>query len=376
MFSFLIQSWLTVFFSFFPAYHVGKVEWRKWTTDTSRGGEGQKTPLFRRALTRSSTFWRTNIQPFQPYEDESSEDEGLEDDRPSPFVSRATELLNPLCDLQIVTSLGIMIAGFAKWTTITFYHEALVTCYWDLTLNSFWATRIEYMDYDTKEDKFRVALRRGFILLSCLLGIAWRIPTYIRELTTDYYSGGLWNDDKSDFCYRFWDGSSPFPWIFGIFLFCVALASSLTERTREFNKRYDKNLKKGQVWCGNWHKNSRERCKNGKQHDLDVGSILEVAAAGITSAVYWILVQWIAVWSYGDGFFPFTWLCYFLFNIWNTIDVISLWRLNQPLLSDEERNWGFGQVLPLAMLLSILFSGVDIWRGKAAPYMNRTPVPG
>ncbi|UKZ76983.1 hypothetical protein TrVFT333_004699 [Trichoderma virens FT-333] len=239
MFTFLIQSWITLACAAFPAFHAAKVAWKNPKIGACNGDVDNEAPDDERHM--------------------------------PPLVRSAAQLLNSLCDLQIITGMGVMIAGFAKWNTISFYHEALVTCYWNLTLNSLWAARSEYMDYETEKRK-RGALRRIFALFSCVLGTAWQILTYQRELDPEY----------------------------------------------------------------------------------------GVGAAGILSLACWIVIQWIAVWSFGDGFLPFTWFCYSLFNAWNVFDVVSLWQLNKDLLPGDEREWGFGQVLPLIMLLSILLSAVDI----------------
>lgn len=343
----LIQSWITVFVAAFPAFHVGKVAWITWKARMLDGDEEQERSLFTSLLGRGYQHWETKDGPI----------------RPSPFVSRATELLNPLCDLQLVTGLGIMVAGFAKWKRISFYHEALISCYWSLTLNSFWAARIAYMDYDTTEDNVRVILRQTLVLISCLLGGMWQLLTWLREQTVDQYPGGQWKDRK-DLCYRYLDGSSPLIWLIGIFVFCIALGISLLGRTNAFQKTFvqktfDKQLEKVQKSADNWYQQSRKR-------DKSVRRLVEVTAAFASRITWWVFTQWIGVWSFGDGFLPLTWVFYLLFDVWNTVDVISLWALNRPLLEAEERQWGFGQVLPLVMLLSIIFSGVDIWRGKTA----------
>lgn len=74
---------------------------------------------------------------------------------------------------------------------------------------------------------------------------------------------------------------------------------------------------------------------------------IELAIAALSIPTYWVLLQWMDIWSYGNGFYPFAWVIHTGINTWNTLDVISLWALNKPLVSAEEQDWGFGQVLPL-----------------------------
>lgn len=99
---------------------------------------------------------------------------------------------------------------------------------------------------------------------------------------------------------------------------------------------------------------------------------VEVAIAALSVAIYWFLLQWLATWSYGDGFFPFTWFIYVGLNVWYTLDVVSLWAWNKPLISVEEQGWGFGQVLPLVLILSIGINALDIFRGGRLEHLTRT----
>ena len=63
-------------------------------------------------------------------------------------MHKLIQLLGHICDIQVVTGLAIMVAGLAQWNRISYYHEQLVTLYFQLTLDSFWAARINYMDFN------------------------------------------------------------------------------------------------------------------------------------------------------------------------------------------------------------------------------------
>ncbi|OJJ78638.1 uncharacterized protein ASPGLDRAFT_138495, partial [Aspergillus glaucus CBS 516.65] len=262
MASFLIMSWLTVFLAFSPALH-----------------EAQNT----------SEQHITNTEPG--------------------IVQKIEALFGPLCDLQAVSGVAIMIAGFAQWHTITFYHEQLVMYYWWLTLNSFWVARIHYMNLDSTGEPWLLRVRRFSVLFSCILAIIWQIRIFYRE-------SNYWNDIDGP-CYRFLDGTSVWPWVGGLILFSVAIAA-------------------------------------------------------LSVVIYWFLLQWLATWSYGDGFIPFTWFIYVGLNVWYTLDVVSLWAWNKPLISAEEQGWGFGQVLPLVLILSIGINALDIFRGERLEHLTRT----
>jgi hypothetical protein len=96
----------------------------------------------------------------------------------------------------------------------------------------------------------------------------------------------------------------------------------------------------------------------------------ELAFAWICRGVWFALVLWFAVWSYGDKFWPVTWCFYVLFDIWNTFDAISIWHLNQILIKNDEELQirTFSQILPLVLISAITFSAVDVFRGKNGRY--------
>ncbi|TFA97820.1 hypothetical protein CCMA1212_010439 [Trichoderma ghanense] len=275
----------------------------------------------------------------------------------SPRVRRALKLLGPLCDLQIITSMGIMVAGFAKWNTINFYHEALVTCNWSLIFNSFCVIRFDLLEPEGRIQK-RDALRRIFVLISCMLGVVWQILTYQRELDPAFR--GHWDASDPDYCYLFLYESSPWFWIAGTIFFCIAVASSLTRRTAQWFAYLDHIF----VWAQDCCNEPLRKARKHQRRHRGLLSAFTLAAASIRSIACSILIQSIAIWGYGDNYPPLSWLCYFLFSVWNTVDVMSLWQLNKGLLSGDESDWGFGQVLPLVMLLSVFFSAVDVWHGK------------
>ena len=84
----------------------------------------------------------------------------------------------------------------------------------------------------------------------------------------------------------------------------------------------------------------------------------------VVVVLVFVFIHFLAVWSYGDGFYPLLWFTYVCFNTWNTADIVSLRVLNAPLLGPEETEMGFGQVLPLVLMGDILFHIVGVFRGK------------
>jgi hypothetical protein len=95
--------------------------------------------------------------------------------RPFCIIARKCQkLLGPLCDLQAITGIGIIIAGWAQIGTINYYHEELVIAYWWLTLNSFWTGRADYLVFDSKDDKIRVTGREASSPMSITSNNKWR----------------------------------------------------------------------------------------------------------------------------------------------------------------------------------------------------------
>ncbi|KAI6279903.1 hypothetical protein MCOR27_000537 [Pyricularia oryzae] len=230
------------------------------------------------------------------------------------IAKQTREFLGTLCDLQILTGLAITIAGWTQHATISYYHQQLVLAYWSLALNSFWAARVQYLDVDSKNDdgtETRDTIRCIAVLCNCLVALTFNIHVEIREQQA-------WDDDGGP-CYNFLDGTSSLRW-------------------------------KRAMWLG-------EKC-----------------IAGVVLIIYFAVIQWLDIWSYGYGFYGVNWVAYFGFSVWSTLDVISLWRLNIPLVVGDEGKWGFGQVIPLLMILAVIFPAFDILRELAG--LGKAPGSG
>ncbi|OIW25371.1 hypothetical protein CONLIGDRAFT_91699 [Coniochaeta ligniaria NRRL 30616] len=285
---------------------------------------------------------------------------------------RIVALLRPLSDLQIVTGLAIIVAGLVQWQSIDFYHEQLVNAYYSLTLNSFWATRVSYMDVESDEDTWVLFLRRVVVLTSCILNIVWQFRIYFRENTT-----GDWDDDVGP-CFRYLDRSNPLFgtifWTAGLTLFCLALASCLFKQTRWVNEWYFAATEWLSKFLWRWFqaaltgdrfisRGTSTTVLSPRKLFRALLTAIEVLASGFAVVVYFLFLQLLDVWSYGSGFYPLTWLAYLGFYTWNVLDVVSMVLLNRDLLQEDEWAWGFGQVLPMVLILSVLFLVVDVFRG-------------
>lgn len=307
------------------------------------------------------------------------------------FALGAEDLLGPLCDLQAITGAAIVIAGFSQWQTITYYHRELVGSYWYLTSNSFWSARRAYM-YEavptsgtstdmaptvaTQTDAttiniankdwtvWRVYTRRVFIVISVALGIAWSTSSAILEIHG-------WDERDPNRCYDYNDATYNNQgkyyngvMLVGLFFYFVSLLLSFVDRDGKVATKYHAlservlGVPEGKL-CDYVEAVKKQR------------GGFNLSNSQLWLALLWGLVYWavriirviIAVWSYGDSHSPEFFIFYYLFVSWNTWDIIMLKVLNEHLVDDETKI-GFGQVLPLVLLVQIGLNIVDIWKGK------------
>lgn len=324
---------------------IGKFIWRVLT-----GKEDQ-----------SDSSNRETSDQFDHYETEEEE--------PDTYVDKAKRLLRRLCDLQLITGLGIVISGLSSLHTITYYHEQQVINYWYLTLDSFWAARMDFMNYDSDEYRPSLVLRYFLMFCSCVLGVAFQISVQLRESG----SHPPWDNIHGP-CYRWGDGSPQWPWAAGITLYAIFLFILLLPGGWMALRLFTEGMDTFQIWAI-----KRYLASKGELRTPDCGpkAVQAINKSGpnrgrrvytwgwaVVVILVFVFIHFLAVWSYGDGFYPLLWFTYVCFNTWNTADVISLRVLNAPLLGPEETEMGFGQVLPLVLMGDILFHIVGVFRGK------------
>jgi hypothetical protein len=259
MTSFLVVAFFTIFLAFFPTFE----EFKDWSislrsSEDARSGDEshrfalswtrifmtlshetlrpQSTNLSRTEFGRADArkvFARATPAPTNPKSIAASF--ALATARLFPTTRKVLDLLHPVSDIQVVTCLAIIVAGMGQWDHISFYHEQLISSYYGLTLNSFWAARISFMNVDADDGIRAMFVRRASILVSCILNVVWQFRIYY------YENNGAWNNDGGP-CYRFLDRLSPFFglvfWNVGQIIFCIALASCMFEQTRCINEWY------------------------------------------------------------------------------------------------------------------------------------------
>jgi hypothetical protein len=326
MSSFLIISWVTVAVSGVFAFH----DLRGWIQKHWRVGD--ETP-------------------------KSNESE-------NPFP-RLSQVLDSLCDLQIITGLGIIISGWSQALSIDYYHQQLVNLYWTLTLNSFDSSRVNHVGFNDDgklDDGWRSISRRVILFFSGALAVAFQIRVIIRE-------GKTWNDNNGP-CYNYLDSTSSIPWVPGLIIYCVALISLIIPKLRPLNSKYLDFIKSRRTLLKHRFNYEWITLTQAATHISLCPSFREIRkvvfAFGRTSlscillVMFLLVAQGLEIWAYGDGFYPLTWLIVLGLDAWSTLDVISLWKLNAHLIvGNEQSKWGFGQVLPWVMNITVLLSCVD-----------------
>jgi hypothetical protein len=140
--------------------------------------------------------------------------------------SAATEFLEPLCDLQLATGTAIVIAGLAQGRNLNFYHEQIISSYWNLTLNSFWAAQISNEKYDGIND-LPSFVRTSAIWCSLILAIFFQS----RQILHDYARHGYWNPVDGNRCFLLNHDKSgerqSWLWIVGLSIYALVLSMRL-----------------------------------------------------------------------------------------------------------------------------------------------------
>lgn len=351
--SFILVAWVTMFVAMFLAFFdllafFGTAESWSWHFSMTNSENSRVNSLRRRAELRRM----------------------LNLDRAASLRETAADLLGYLCDLQIVTGLAIVIAGMAQIQTISFYHESLAINYWWLTLNSFWAARIEYMSDEEVKYTRRATVRRIGVVVSIILAMVFQSIINIREKQDWFFL-------RSGYCYFSHDDTESWPWVAGASLYAICLLLNIVPASRPWVQRYHWGVRRMQGHLvKRWKKSVSALHASYVQpvnwsDVFDLRSLLHtvyrVASFGLTSLClifYWLLVQFMAVWSFGDGFYPLLTLGYIGFAIWTTFDILDLKLSNRSLIDGQETSWGFGQILPMVLLITIAYNALDALQGK------------
>lgn len=340
--AFIVTAWLTILISALNAWYPTKdsiVRFRHWKKERQLV-DSDKTPF----------KW--------PY-------------RSLPWAEKLTDLyLFSLCDLQLITGTSILIAGFAQWNTITFYHRQLVLDYWFLALNSFWAARagkyrtVSGGTIPSKWQIVRFTMRNIFVFITLVLATVYNTLQVVSDKRDwDPYSQGQ--------CYRYHDRSawgSQWLWIVGEALYAVTVAVQFTARGRKRVDFVTESAKKACLKLGQYCVDSWTKCwslwtRSRGSNLIAVSKLVRDGFLSTTASLLLLLisasVQFCAVWCVSEGFQAIEVTCYIAFAAWNTFDIVDMKFSNAALLVGSESSWGFSQVLPMVLLVSLVFGLLD-----------------
>ena len=259
-----------------------------------------------------------------------------------------------------------MIAAAAQLPEISCYHEQIAMNLWWTTLNSFWAARIEQFYDEAEMFTARVTLRRISIFASVVLGTTFQVVIEERE-----DSG--WDRNAEGRCYLYKDDTSMWPWIVGTALYGLSLLLNIFPLGRPLLEGYARGFDRGQKilnsWClstfgGVGSRHSKLSKRSTRARSLLKSQWLQRLLSTVAVILFFLVRQFLALWSYGDGFYHLQTVAYIGFTAWNTFDNVSLKTLNKPLVVGGENKWGFGQVFPVVMIVAIGFVAFDAVLGK------------
>ncbi|KAE9990991.1 hypothetical protein Vi05172_g10487 [Venturia inaequalis] len=398
--SFIFFSWLTIAVATVPAFYAIRQSWRNNATRKKRrkrmflaemfevqvhdkAKRKQPNNVATAALengARTSTFSLDGESPKDPelksksakvIDPTYSSPDATVDPRP---ITIAKKLLASLTDIQAITGLSIILTGMARFPAISYYHQQFASNLWWLTLNSLWISRIDYTDNSPSMSTWRMQVRRITITCSVIIAAVFQIMIALRE-------ENHWDPLKPGRCYvRDALGSDigqNLFWFTGTCIYGVVLLLSLTKRSRNWYAvqivgRIEPSLNAMWTWARAAGRDLKKY--NPEQQALEnrgardgffkhhaTTAILRIKLVSYTLAfiTWWCLVQFLSIWSSGTGSHAVELGVYSVFAAANTWWVIAIKVNNIHLIQGNERRWTFGQMLPCALALLVLFHFFD-----------------
>lgn len=230
------------------------------------------------------------------------------------------------------------------------------------------------------EETFQSWFRRLIVLCSTVL-----FTVFYAVMIDRVYED--WDSGVPGHCFNSNDMSargSEWFWLGGLILFALTTLFTLFSPT---NKVLSKWSERAEDLVDSWfvssiHEISSLRSKTlappGKltQHGWTRDSISLIAKLIVAHAlnmalflgafILWVIIQFISVWSFGDGVYALEVAFYFEMWAWGVYDIVGLKQSNKHLLETSETEWGFGQVLPLVLIGIVGFNFMTAYKGMRA----------
>lgn len=354
----MINGWVTCLLAMIVAYHDNYERyWALYLT------------LKKDSKTLASRTWPRHLS------DRSSRSKHPPENATSHLYIGSQKMLGSLRDLQAITGAGILIAGLGQLPSLSYYHESLTICIWNLTLNSLWAAHVNPRNGVIVESDIHDTARGVIIIISVLLSIVFQSSSNIRQWRN-------WNTEVSGLCYRYKYVDSTewlaWFWVAGLVIFAIHESVNLSSWARrklakvlgaidKITGKIDSNYtKSSRYFTDLLHDISRyDSTLNWLQAVSKLISILATILRRLVQFISFLLGNLVAVWATGHGSHGIQMIFYFGLTLWNTLDIIDLKISNKKLLehstdgSDNETTWKFGQILSLALMGMSVLSAID-----------------
>lgn len=388
MASFFFMAWFSVALAIIPTAHGLVSSWRrsygpykffKFVADILQLRSQREElpeqpkntpPLVSRQSTRS-TFSQdlSKLSPVFPPRDSTTP---TTEDEPA-AVTFCRKLMYPVCDIQIITGLAMLITGVATFPKISFYYEQFVVNYWWLTLNSLWVSRIDYTTASPMYNGLRYDLRRLTILASVVLSCTFQGLVAARE-------NNDWDPVSSGRCYvSSYLGGADYGqnlfWLAGTALYGVVLLATLTPWSRSWlYSHVTGRLEPGLTAMTDWVMDTwmavtaYRRSARESQHSwvMRASTTVALTAKAIGCSIvwvsWWLLVQFLSIWSSGNGSFVIELIVYCVFAGFLTWWLIFLRVQNKMLVQGSQDHWTFASTLALAVVGFAIFFAADVWK--------------
>jgi hypothetical protein len=305
---------------------------------------------------------------------------------------------------------------------MTYYHQQFVLNYWFLSLSSFWAARAgalgssladENNSVDTQEGVSGVIVKdqgasqgqdQNILLNTCSESLAqakdaqnvtsqksqdesdhgsqWHYWTRTALIFCSLVLSAAyqlivipgqrrnWNPVKEGKCFIAHDEAkweAQFLWLAGTIIYASYLGfvgiTGLMTGDVAFLQDLSSRAKKGEAELLKSFKKTRNRFYERSLPYKPLNVVVYLGFAMILM-LYDILAIFFDILAWGNSKSPLVVAFYFGFASWNAYAIIDLKRSNVGLVEEDEKEWGFGQVLAVAVL-GLVFMGIgDAWKGQ------------
>ena len=155
-------------------------------------------------------------------------------------------------------------------------------------------------------------------------------------------------------------------------MYAVFLLLIIIPTTRPWMKCYSALFDKGQGALIEWQKKSFNALhirltRPASQRNNLLSSALPTKAVYLVLVVVfsssiillWLLRQFLNIWSFGDSNSLLLVFFYIVFLFWDAYEIIDIKLANRYLIDGNETHWGFGQILPLVLMVTIGYATID-----------------